>query len=353
MLAALRAYPALRDDAQPARLAASRSPTARRSTRTAHGAGGPCRWRGARADGRRPAATPEPALWRAVRRLPEKQRAAVTLRFAGDLDYAAIGVAIDCSEAGGAPERAVPALPRSGGSGDMNDRIRGSPPGRSRRDCWTWHTRTVDAPFGRLVAATRRAGAGRRSRRNATSDVLEESGQRGSRRGCSRRRPGWTASAASSTSTSRAAARVRPAARLAALGTASGCGRGRPPARSPTARCAPTPSWRRGRQPAGGARRRATPWPEPDPDRRALPPRAAHRRRPGRLRRRARVQALAARPRVGHPAALSSRVRARWRGRRGRSRTLRQLRLELGVCARAVADVGEEHPPGPELAAPP
>jgi RNA polymerase sigma factor (sigma-70 family) len=42
---------------------------------------------------------PDPALWNAVRRLPEKQRAAVTLRFAGDLDYRAIGNLIDCSEA--------------------------------------------------------------------------------------------------------------------------------------------------------------------------------------------------------------------------------------------------------------
>jgi RNA polymerase sigma factor (sigma-70 family) len=41
----------------------------------------------------------EPELWQAVRRLPSKQRAAVTLRFAGDLDYRAIGTMIDCSEA--------------------------------------------------------------------------------------------------------------------------------------------------------------------------------------------------------------------------------------------------------------
>lgn len=44
-------------------------------------------------------AVPDPALWTAVRQLPEKQRAAVTLRFAGDLDYRAIGNVIDCSEA--------------------------------------------------------------------------------------------------------------------------------------------------------------------------------------------------------------------------------------------------------------
>ena len=40
----------------------------------------------------------EPALWRAVRRLPDKQRSAVFLRFAADLDYAQIGAALECSE---------------------------------------------------------------------------------------------------------------------------------------------------------------------------------------------------------------------------------------------------------------
>lgn len=40
----------------------------------------------------------DPRLWSAVRSLPEKQRAAVTLRFAGDLDYRQIGELIDCSE---------------------------------------------------------------------------------------------------------------------------------------------------------------------------------------------------------------------------------------------------------------
>ena len=40
----------------------------------------------------------EPALWGAVRRLPDKQRSAVFLRFAADLDYAQIGAALECSE---------------------------------------------------------------------------------------------------------------------------------------------------------------------------------------------------------------------------------------------------------------
>jgi len=46
-----------------------------------------------------PASEPEPALWRHVRRLPDKQRTAVFLRFAGDLDYAQIGAALGCSDA--------------------------------------------------------------------------------------------------------------------------------------------------------------------------------------------------------------------------------------------------------------
>jgi DNA-directed RNA polymerase specialized sigma24 family protein len=46
-----------------------------------------------------PAGPADPALWRAVRRLPAKQRSAVFLRFAADLDYAQIGAAIGCSDA--------------------------------------------------------------------------------------------------------------------------------------------------------------------------------------------------------------------------------------------------------------
>jgi RNA polymerase sigma factor (sigma-70 family) len=45
--------------------------------------------------------TPEPAdrdLWEAVRRLPPRQRAAVTLRYVNDLAYAEVGRVIGCSE---------------------------------------------------------------------------------------------------------------------------------------------------------------------------------------------------------------------------------------------------------------
>jgi len=40
----------------------------------------------------------EPELWKQVGELPAKQRAAVLLRFAGDLAYREIGEAIDCTE---------------------------------------------------------------------------------------------------------------------------------------------------------------------------------------------------------------------------------------------------------------
>ena len=97
MLAALRAYPGLRDASN---LRGWLLRIAERKAVDAH-----------RARVRRPVpvesvperhapepAGAEPELWRAVRRLPDKQRSAVTLRFAADLDYAAIGRMIDCSE---------------------------------------------------------------------------------------------------------------------------------------------------------------------------------------------------------------------------------------------------------------
>lgn len=41
---------------------------------------------------------PDEALWARVRELPPKQRAAVTLRYAGDLSHAEVAVALGCSE---------------------------------------------------------------------------------------------------------------------------------------------------------------------------------------------------------------------------------------------------------------
>ena len=50
------------------------------------------------ADARGPSAEAQPELWEAVRRLPTKQRAAVTHRFVNDLAYAEIARIIGCSE---------------------------------------------------------------------------------------------------------------------------------------------------------------------------------------------------------------------------------------------------------------
>jgi RNA polymerase sigma factor (sigma-70 family) len=41
---------------------------------------------------------PDDGLWQRVRELPPKQRAAVTLRYAGDLTHAEIAIALGCSE---------------------------------------------------------------------------------------------------------------------------------------------------------------------------------------------------------------------------------------------------------------
>jgi DNA-directed RNA polymerase specialized sigma24 family protein len=97
-LSALRAYPDLRDASN---LRSWLLTIAHRKALDAH-----------RARARRPVpvaevpegvpaggdAPQEPGLWRAVRRLPDKQRAAVFMRFAADLDYAQIGAVLDCSE---------------------------------------------------------------------------------------------------------------------------------------------------------------------------------------------------------------------------------------------------------------
>jgi RNA polymerase sigma factor (sigma-70 family) len=46
-----------------------------------------------------PAPNGEPELWAAVRRLPDKQRAAILHRYVNDLPYAEIGRIVGCSEA--------------------------------------------------------------------------------------------------------------------------------------------------------------------------------------------------------------------------------------------------------------
>ena len=97
MLSALRAYPGLRHQTNLRgwllRIAERKALDAHRAAQPPAGPG-----RGGSRAARAARERPDPALWRAVRRLPGKQRAAVTLRFAADLDYAAIGRVIECSE---------------------------------------------------------------------------------------------------------------------------------------------------------------------------------------------------------------------------------------------------------------
>jgi RNA polymerase sigma factor (sigma-70 family) len=97
-IAALRAYPDLRDDSN---LRAWLLKIARNKAIDSH-----------RAAGRLPAPAEqlpevpvppsepidgEPRLWARVRALPEKQRMAVFLRSVADLDYAEVAAALDCS----------------------------------------------------------------------------------------------------------------------------------------------------------------------------------------------------------------------------------------------------------------
>jgi RNA polymerase sigma factor (sigma-70 family) len=97
-IAALRAYPRLRGDSN---LRGWLFTIANRKALDSH------RARGRRAVpvgelpeavGEQPLNGGEPELWRAVGDLPAKQRAAVLLRFAGDLAYREIGEATGCSE---------------------------------------------------------------------------------------------------------------------------------------------------------------------------------------------------------------------------------------------------------------
>lgn len=96
-LAALRAYPRLRDDAN---LKGWLMTIAYRKAVDAH------RGRGRRAVPADPiperaapaGADTDPELWEAVRRLPPMQRAAVAYRYVSDLAYKDIAAAMSCSE---------------------------------------------------------------------------------------------------------------------------------------------------------------------------------------------------------------------------------------------------------------
>ena len=98
VLAALRAYPDLRDDRNLRgwlftiahhKVLDHHRATARRPQPVATVPD-----RGGLDDG-----PPDGDLWHAVGRLPDKQRGAVALRYLGDLPYAEIGVVLGCSEA--------------------------------------------------------------------------------------------------------------------------------------------------------------------------------------------------------------------------------------------------------------
>lgn len=96
-LAALRAYPRLRDASN---LRGWILTVAHRKAMDAH------RARARRADPvdevpdrpATPATEPDPALWAAVRELPPGQRGAILLRFVADLPYAQIGRTLGCAE---------------------------------------------------------------------------------------------------------------------------------------------------------------------------------------------------------------------------------------------------------------
>lgn len=97
-LAALRAYPRLRADSTPRAwlltIAHHKALDHLRRARRER----PLDEDGeAAADGGGPTA-PDPAVWSAVAALPERQRAAVALRFIGDLPHREIAAAIGCSE---------------------------------------------------------------------------------------------------------------------------------------------------------------------------------------------------------------------------------------------------------------
>ena len=170
-------------------------------------------------------------------------------------------------------------------------------------------------------------------------------------------RPNWTPSAASSTSTSTGAAPTFDLrARLASLARRlrAPCARGRRPhplRRGANLRRELAVAASAGRTPCRAAGNAMAPNPIPIvvPCHRVL----RHGREPGRLRRRARVQALAARPRVGHPAALTA-APSELDGQAVVGDPIPPAaRPRVGVRAGAVADVRRTAPARPAAWAPP
>jgi RNA polymerase sigma factor (sigma-70 family) len=95
-LAALRAYPRLRADSTPRAwlLTIAHNKAIDHLRRNARE-----RVEEIEAATQEPAATPDAAVWRAVAGLAPRQRAAVALRYVGDLSHREIAAAIGCSEA--------------------------------------------------------------------------------------------------------------------------------------------------------------------------------------------------------------------------------------------------------------
>ena len=301
---------------EPARLAVDGSPITRRSTTPSRAPSADRRWPSCRSAAASPSAEPEPgpvdggapaarkaagrghAAFRRRPRLPRHRRL------------------IDCSEAAARQNvRAGLAAVRKEWA-HAGSELTSCRAGRSTRGSSDVAYARADAPFGPLtVAATDRgtgAGgvrvgvAGRRARRSWPT---------GSRRGCWRRRRGWTGFAASWTSTSRAGARSSRRRSTGGSRTGSCCERGRPAMPSPTGRYAHTPSLPRppaARAPiraAGNAMAR-NPIPIVVPCHRVLRTGGESRR----LRRRAGREALAARP-GGRPRAAAHPGHRRLRGR--------------------------------------
>ena len=168
---------------------------------------------------RRP--TPEPrddGVWARVHALPPKQRAAVLLRFAGDLSHREVAAALGVLGGGRAPQR----LRRTAQVATGDDRMtedRLAPPTFDPADAAAAaarfaatapadvHYALVDSPVGTLVAAATPRGLAALSYEDdpAAPTPCSTGSRPGSRRACSRRPRVWTTCAASSTSTSRAA----------------------------------------------------------------------------------------------------------------------------------------------------
>ena len=275
-LSALRAYPRLRDAGNLRgwllTIAHNKALDAHRSRAREAGAG-------AEIDDR-VAADPEPGppdtrLWTAVRGLPQKQRSAVYLRFAGDLDYASIGEAIGCSEVAASQNvRAGLATIRKEWPRCSEEQDREAAARAEDEGLVDVAYTDLDWPIGRLPLArpTRvwcgwRSTARTRTRRWASrrAGVAEGAGVA--------RAAGQRAAGAEEYSRARArSSTCRWTGRWCPPVPAAGCWS---TGRIPYGSWRPTGTWRSRRQREGGAGDGRCAGLEPDPGRGALPPRVA------------------------------------------------------------------------------